>query len=57
MVMTEHTPISLPDMNSFQHPIANTQFPTGEGLEQPLTLDISRLAGLIIKYLVQNSLT
>ncbi len=44
-------------MNSFQHPIANTQFPTGEGLEQPLTLDISRLAGLIIKYLVQNSLT
>ena len=29
-----------PQMNSFEHPISNTQFPTGEGLELTWTLDI-----------------
>jgi len=33
-------------MNSFEHPISNTQFPTGEGLEQTWTLDISRSSGI-----------
>jgi len=33
-------------MNSFEHPISNTQFPTEEGLEQTWTLDISRSRGI-----------